>query len=193
MSSEGAVELAAVTGFNGGVPSALHALPPTASVTGLIPARAADAPSQSQRVVAAVGACAVVRDLLDPHSSTFLRGHAGAVSAMALSPSARLLATGERGFDSDVCVWDLESGRVVHRFSEHDHGIMALAFSDDDRLLATVGAIDDGLVIIWDLATGAQVTRLRAEPAPTLCVAWGGFVKDIKGRNLALYQFATGE
>jgi WD40 repeat protein len=197
--SEGAVELAAVSGFNGGVPSSLHALPPHVSVSGLTPARAADAvPSGADgspgsiRVVCAVGACAVVRDLLDPHAQVFLRGHIGALSASALSPSSRLLATGERGVDSDVCVWELESGRVLHRFSEHDHGIVALAFSNDERLLASVGAMLDGLTIIWDLATGAQVTRLRAEPAPTLCFAWGGATKDIKGRDTALYQFATG-
>jgi WD40 repeat protein len=104
----------------------------------------------------------------------------------------RLLATGERGYDSDVCVWELATGAVLHRFQEHDHGIAALGFSDDERLLLSVGGEQDGLVLVWDLSTGAQVTRLRHEPAPVLCVAWGGFVKDLKGRDTALYQFATG-
>jgi WD40 repeat protein len=81
------------------------------------------------RFVSAVGSCAVVGDVMDPHTQVFLRGHVGALSALALSPTARLLATGERGYDSDVCVWDLGSGLVIHRFQEHDHGISALAFS----------------------------------------------------------------
>jgi WD40 repeat protein len=203
MSSASSVQLAELEhamGFNGGVPGALHVLPPSAAAAGMLPACAAEVPSSSSsgapasiRCISAVGACAVVSDLLDPHAQSFLRGHAGALSAVALSPTARLLATGERGYDSDVCVWELASGRVLHRLQEHDHGISALAFSDDERLLATVGAAQDGLILIWDLATGAQVTRLRAEPAPTLCAAWGGFVKDIKGRDTALYQLATGE
>ena len=193
----GLAELEHSIGFNGGVPGALLVLPPHALVFGMSPSTAAEAPSLgggpgSIRVVSAAGSCAIVGDLLDHHAQVFLRGHTGAISACALSPSSRLLATGERGYDSDVCVWDLSTGQVIHRFQEHDHGIMALAFSDDERLLVSVGAEQDGLTLIWDLSTGTQVTRLRHEPAPVLCVACGGFVKDIKGRDTALYQFATG-
>lgn len=197
-----AAELEHVLGFNGGVPGALVVLPPTAAVAGMTPPTAAGvapppgaragAPA-SIRFVSAVGACAIVGDLLDHHAQVFLRGHVGALSACTLSPTSRLLATGERGYDSDVCVWELESGRVLHRLQEHDHGVTALGFSDDERLLASVGAEQDGLVILWDLSTGAQVVRVRHEPAPTLCLAWGGFVKDVKGRDTALYQLATGE
>ena len=170
-----------------------------AAVSGFAPATAGEvaAPAGSRgpasvRFVSAVGSCAVVGDVMDPHTQVFLRGHVGALSALALSPTARLLATGERGFDSDVCVWELASGAVLHRFQEHDHGIAALAFSDDERLLLSVGAEQDGLVLVWDLSNGAQVTRLRHDPVPVLCAAWGGFVKDVKGRDTALYQFATG-
>ena len=195
----GVAELEHAIGFNGGVPGALLVLPPHAAVFGMSPPTAAEAPPArgggapgSVRVVSAAGSCAIVGDLMDHHAQVFLRGHAGALSAVALSPSARLLATGERGLDADVCVWDLASGAVLHRFQEHDHGIVALGFSDDERLLVSVGAEQDGLLLVWDLSTGAQVTRLRHEPAPVLCLAWGGFVKDIKGRDTALYQFATG-
>ena len=196
--SSSIAEIEHAIGFNGGVPGALMVLPPACCVFGMSPASAAEAAPSPQggpgsiRVVSAAGSCAVVGDLLDPHAQVFLRGHSGSLSACALSPSSRLLATGERGYDSDVCVWDLSTGQVIHRFQEHDHGIMALGFSDDERLLVSVGGEQDGLIVVWDLSNGTQVTRLRHEPAPVLCMAWGGFVKDIKGRDTALYQFATG-
>ena len=192
-------ELEHAIGLNGSVPQSLFVLPAHAAVSGFSPASAAEVapPAGSRgpasvRFVTAVGSCAVVGDVMDPHTQVFLRGHVGALSALALSPTARLLATGERGFDSDVCVWDLATGAVLHRFQEHDHGIAALAFSDDERLLLSAGAEQDGLLLVWDLSNGAQVTRLRHDPVPVLCAAWGGFVKDLKGRDTALYQFATG-
>jgi WD40 repeat protein len=199
-SSAPTVELERAVGINCGVPSSLYVLHPSTAVAGMTPPSAAEVAPLSNagapasiRCLSAVGACVVVSDLLDPHSNAFLRGHASAISSCRLSPSGRLLATGERGVDSDVCVWELASGRVLRRFQEHDHGIAALAFSDDERLLASMGSDKDGLLILWDLSTGAQVARLKHNPSPSLCVAWGGFAKDIKNRDTGLYQFATGE
>lgn len=47
-------------------------------------------------------------------------------------PQGRLLATGQAGADSDVVVWEAETGKVVYRFEEHDHGVADVAISDDE-------------------------------------------------------------
>lgn len=180
-----AVELEHAIGFSGSIPGALHVLPSSPR------AGAGSGTGPSDRFIAAAGACAVINSVTDAHSQVFLRGHRGNISVMGLSPSGRLLATGEKGFDSDVIVWDAATRTVLHRFQEHDHGIAALAFSDDERLLITVGADSDGQWIVWDLSTGGIVTRQRHDPSPTTCVAFGGFAKDIKGRDTTVYQFAT--
>ncbi|RYG50802.1 hypothetical protein EON66_11475, partial [archaeon] len=100
----------------------------------------------------------------------------------------RLLATGQRG-DADIIVWNLTSGAILHKFEEHDVCIAALAFSDDERVLVSAGS--DGTLIAWDLATGGIIAKARQDPDPTLTIAFGGFLLDVKGRPTGVYQFAT--
>lgn len=107
------------------------------------------------------------------------------------SLQGRLLATGENGYDADVVVWDVTTGSVVHRFQEHDHGVSVLAFSSDERLLFVSGCERDGWMHIIDLSTGSMVWKHQLEPLPLLAAAFGGFARDIKGRETSLYQFAT--
>jgi WD40 repeat protein len=100
-----------------------------------------------------------------------------------------LLATGQRG-DADVIVWDITSGRILYKFEEHDGTVSSLTFTDDERVLVSVGS-EDGVVIAWDLSSGAMIGRRRQDPIPILSLASGGFVKDVKGRDTGLYQFAA--
>lgn len=185
-------ELEHAIGFNGGVQNGLHIIPPQVPLRNMGVLNAQAQNEGRFRFVTATGASAVVNDSKEHDAQFFLRGHTQNISAITLSPSGRLLATGERGYDSDVCVWSLETGSVLWRLQEHDHGITVLSFSDDERLLLTIGSEQDKQVIVWDMATGCIVARSRVEPCPSFCAAWGGFVTDIKGRDTCLYQFATG-
>ena len=101
-------------------------------------------------------------------------------------------ALGGSSADCDIVVWDLQAGTVLHRVQEHDHGVRALAFSPDERLLLSVADEADGTFLIIDLATGHLVARVRQDPLPATCAAWGGFARDVKGRETCLYLFATG-
>jgi hypothetical protein len=49
----------------------------------------------------------------------------------------------------------------------------------------------DKKIFIWDTSNGYIVAKQVMQPDPMTCMRWGGFVKDIKGRNTELYQFAT--
>ena len=182
------MELEHAIGLAGFVPGAVQVLPAGAP----LPAGAGGSSSSDVRFVSAAGALAVVNSMTDPHAQTTLRGHRANVSAMAASASGRLLATGERAHDCDVCVWDMASGSVLHRLQELDHGARALAFSPDERLLLAVGDEADGFFVVLDLATGAVVTRQRQDPLPAVCCAWGGFARDVKGRETGLYLMALG-
>lgn len=103
------------------------------------------------------------------------------------------LASGDSGVDSDVVVWDYAEKREVWRFTEHDGGVRLVCFSHDERLLLSMGA-EDGRIVVWDVKTGMQVasTRMPKTAGAVTCAAWGGFVKDVKRRDTATYQFATG-
>jgi WD40 repeat protein len=146
----------------------------------------------------ASGASVVLADMADPHRQHFLRGHDDAVSCLAVSASGRLAASGQRGANADVIVWDLEARAPLYRLQEHDDGVTTVAFSDDDRFLVTVGELTDGKMVVWDLHTGGVVVNHRrvekdgTRPRCTSCVCWGGRKKDAKRRDTTLFQLATG-
>ena len=79
----------------------------------------------------------------------------------------------------------------MHRFSEHDGCVACVDFSQDERLLVSCGDTTDGKMFVWDMATGSIVTSVPLTPNPTVTVKFGGYRKDIKGRPIDRYQFAT--
>jgi WD40 repeat protein len=101
------------------------------------------------------------------------------------------LASGQFGDNADVCLYDFETKNLIHRLSEHDHGISSIGFTHDEKLLVTVGDNVDKRMLIWDLATGGIVASTAITQAQQTLVAWGGHVRDIKRRETKNYQLAT--
>jgi WD40 repeat protein len=91
---------------------------------------------------------------------TFFRGHDSDVTCFVVSPSGQLVASGQVGPNADVCIWDAATGGLIHRLSEHDHGIAAVAFSPDERLLVSVGFEQDEKIFVWDTRSGNIVVGL---------------------------------
>ena len=79
---------------------------------------------------------------------------------MSVSNNGKLIASGQRGENSDVVIWDFNGKRAIHRLSEHDHEVTNLAFSHDDRLLLSTGNTLDGKMFIWNTANGHIVSSL---------------------------------
>ncbi len=74
-----------------------------------------------------------------------LKGVAGRVQAVALSPDGQLVAGG--GDDQTIWIWPLAGGQPVTRLSGHRSFIESVTFSPDGRLLASSST--DGTLIIW--------------------------------------------
>ena len=97
------------------------------------------------KFIHACGASLVIGHFHDPHNQTFLLGHDQYIECFATSRSAKLMATGQGGKNSDICLWEYleesETYKLRHRFYMHDEDtkILALAFSDDERILYSVG------------------------------------------------------
>lgn len=93
-----------------------------------------------------------------------LAGHEGEVTALAISPGGRILASGSS--DNAIRFWSLETGELLHTFAGrslwtgdgHCGGISTLTFSPDGETLAS--GSDDGTIKWWDLTTRKLIYTL---------------------------------
>jgi RNA polymerase sigma factor (sigma-70 family) len=74
-----------------------------------------------------------------------LRGHSGAVTAIAFSADGTRVVTG--GADGTGRVWDAETGKELAELKGHAKGVTAVAFGPDGDTVATGGA--DKTVRVW--------------------------------------------
>ena len=159
--------LKAVIGFTGTVKNGLHLHPdgtrrvyPLGStvVVSSLPAPSACAtedvsPQESEKLPIA----------------TFLYGHVGEVTAVAMSANGRFIASGERvsGGVADIIIWEAiensSSYALVKRLALHTGEVVALAFSLDESRLASIGGEADKRVVMWDVVSGSA---LGGSPAP---------------------------
>jgi cilia- and flagella-associated protein 52 len=142
--------------------------------------------------ISSSGSNVVISDVIDPHIQIVLPKHDDMITSITLSSQGKYIASGQRGDNADVVVWEFESQAIVFVFEEHDYMVEDLSFSLDEKILATLGNVEDGKLIFWDLSNGAIISSCSKLPTGTKCVKSGGFVKDIKRKNTGDYLFATG-
>ncbi|MGB3496399.1 MAG: serine/threonine-protein kinase [Elainellaceae cyanobacterium] len=95
-----------------------------------------------------------------------LTGHGGAITAVAVSPSSQIIASGST--DRRIILWNLQSGTKLHTFegrslwnnSGHGDRINALRFTPNGSAL--ISASDDGTIKLWDLAERKMISTLSS-------------------------------
>lgn len=75
--------------------------------------------------VKCMGSAVVVCDLNDPHQQEFLRGHDMEITALEMSASGNMLASGQlgtthhKGYGAPVIVWDFNTKRPMFTLQGH--------------------------------------------------------------------------
>ncbi|MBD2629340.1 WD40 repeat domain-containing protein [Trichormus variabilis] len=92
----------------------------------------------------------ILWDLLTGQKIDKLKGHTGAVYALAISPNGKILVSG--GLDLEIIVWDLSTRLKCYSLvGEHTDSICCAAFTPDSQILITGSS--DYTVRLWDLRT----------------------------------------
>lgn len=97
----------------------------------------------------------------------WIRCRADRVPSVSFSPQGRWLAAatladGPAADRDGAVVCEVDSGRLVQRFSAHNQWVRAVAWSADGRRLATGG--DDRSVEIWESGTWRRLHRIEGIP-----------------------------
>jgi WD40 repeat protein len=96
-----------------------------------------------------------------------LFGHADYVSSVVVTSDGRMVVSASG--DSNVIVWDLESGRRLHTLKAHTRPLVAVVVTSDS--LRIVSGDLAGALIIWDLDTGKQLHQMKDHTEPIKAIA----------------------
>ncbi len=109
-------------------------------------------------------------------------GTAPVVSSVALDPAGKLLAA--VGDDHLVRIFEVPSGKLLHRWASHVDWVKASVFRPDGSALATAG--DDRRICFWRVMAAGK-TRRVSEPLPAAIYT---LAYSPDGRLLAAAGFA---
>lgn len=129
-------------------------------------------PADEDLFVKSMGALVAVESLSNPRLQSLLRAHDAPVSALAVSGSGALLASGQRASARGpalVVLWRLFSCSRLAALPGLTGQVTTLAFSPDERFL--LGCDKDCALVVWDLRSGEIVCSHRS-PAPVTVALW---------------------
>ena len=99
----------------------------------------------------------------DAHSGEELRRLKGegnpAFYAAAVSPDNKTIVAGA-ALGAEIYIWDIETGRELHRIEEHSGVFGQIFFLPDGKRVAACST-NDNFAIIWDTVSGRELHRLK--------------------------------
>ncbi|XP_055085612.1 WD repeat-containing protein 90 [Periophthalmus magnuspinnatus] len=106
----------------------------------------------------------VVVEYLHTGTQKHLRGHNQEISCLAVTDDAQTVASGTggtNGIQSQICIWDIQSGVCRKSISHHKGAVQCLVFSKDDRFFLSVGDFSDPEVVLWSTRTLQLLSSVR--------------------------------
>lgn len=115
------------------------------------------------------------------------------VYAVVFSPDGKLAAVAGgdtfngkdwlKGKDYTIRIYEIPSGKILHRLSGHTDRVYGLAFSPDQTKLASSSI--DNTVKIWDLASNNLLHSIRVSESPTTNSDMiGGLIYSMDGKRI---------
>jgi WD40 repeat protein len=98
-----------------------------------------------------------------------MRGHLGAVNAIAFNPEGTILASASD--DLLVRLWDAATGKTLLSLKKHRARVTAVAFQADGKTLISGG--EDKLVLLWDVATGRSPSNPQGHQGTIMAIDAG--------------------
>jgi RNA polymerase sigma factor (sigma-70 family) len=110
-------------------------------------------------------------------------------SALAFSPSGRVLAIGGYSNAAGIQLWDVRSGQKIGEIDAPRGWGRAMTFSPDGRTLAASG--DDSTILLWDL-TGESNTKVKSGTltAADINSLWSDLAGDAATADKAIWALA---
>jgi RNA polymerase sigma factor (sigma-70 family) len=122
------------------------------------------------------------------------------IGCVALSPDGKTVAAGFSRPNAKVLVWDVATGKQLHKcLGQHDY-IPTLAFSPDGKTLASGGGDFSNVMMpvpihLWDVASGQEIRQFRGHPDVVTGLAFspdGKTLAAADGRTVFLWEVASG-
>jgi len=113
-----------------------------------------------------------VESLQDKGGRPLVLGGLRFITAVAVSPDGKLLATGS--VDRRIRIWDVKSGEMLNIMKGHTDDLTCIDWYPDGRHLVS-GSMDSTLRI-WDLKKGRSVNILQGHRDEILCVTVGRII-----------------
>jgi len=108
----------------------------------------------------------------DTESGKLLRflEHITTIRCVAWSPSGQILASGISGSDTNIFLWNAETGKQIGHLTGHAGKINSIAWSPKEFELAS--SSHDQTIRIWDMNTRSTRLTLEGHTAKVYDIAW---------------------
>ncbi|BBM86344.1 hypothetical protein UABAM_04730 [Candidatus Uabimicrobium amorphum] len=120
-------------------------------------------------------------------------GDTSEVNSVAFSPDGKTLASGSD--DKTVRLWDVATGKEIHKITGHTYSVNSVTFSPDGKTLASGSR--DKTVRLWDVATGKEIHKITGHTSEVNSVAFSPDGKTLasgsRDKTVRLWDVATGK